>query len=1025
MRPAWFRVSRPVRPMGRILRKTVMALFAGLVAAGAAPAPAGGQVPPHIPWQTLATEHFRITFPPGLEAVARHVADRAEVARARLAEELGAPPQGVVDIVITDHVDDSNGFARVFPTNRIVLYARPPVDHLALAFAPDWIDMLVVHELTHIVHGDLTGTPGSILRQLLGRAPIIWPVFPAAATPQWSIEGLATYFESRFTGAGRTYGSIHDMMVRADVLEGRFAEIDEVSGYSPEWPGGQRWYVYGSLFYDYVARTRGVEALRELAARTARAWIPPTLAFDRVARRGIGASFTELWAEWREHLQRRYAALADSLRAEGLTEGEALTTEGRYVLYPRAAAGGRVAYAVEDGRSDPGTRLLDAATRERRSLGRRNGLATLAWFPGGDSLLVAQREFSDRYHVFGDLYVVDGRGKERRITRGARLSEPDVAPDGVRAVAVQTEAGATRLVLVELATGAVEPITAYDLAVGWSAPRWSPSGDYIAAARWRLGGEYDVVILAPDGRVVRELTRDRAIDGAPAWSPDGRYVLFWSDRSGIPNLYAYDVTARAAADGDTARLFQITNTLTGAFYPDVDPDGRWIYYVGYRSDGYRLERIPYDPARWRPASPLRPELAMEAGSAPPAGVRAALPVEGGREGPDQTVEPYSAARTLLPRYWLPTWTDEGVAGRFIGVTTYGEDVVGRHAFDAWVGRDVDRPRFAGAFHYRYAGLGNPVLTFGLARDWDRIGRVRLEDQSTRDVIERETVVQVGTSFARRRWRSIATFDLGVEDVRRHREILNGTGLRLADPQDAMTGVYVRAAYGTARSRTMSISREAGLSAAVGVRRRWERDPAPDLDRSYSEATGLLTAFQPIPAFGHANHVLALRASGLWRGGDGAGISDIGGASGSAVDLGVASLGASRFLPVRGFPVGARSGTRAWSATLEYRLPIALIGRGYRVLPFNVDRLSAALFLDAGNAWCSPEIQERSSLCTPPEGPGAAGPFDPAPLVGAGAELALDLSVLFSAPTRLRAGVGFPVQGPTSEPAFYFQFGAGF
>ena len=34
------------------------------------------------------------------------------------------------------------------------------------------------------------------------------------------------------------------------------------------------------------------------------------------------------------------------------------------------------------------------------------------------------------------------------------------------------------------------------------------------------------------------LTRDRAKDVEPAWTPDGEYVVFRPDRDGISNLYA-------------------------------------------------------------------------------------------------------------------------------------------------------------------------------------------------------------------------------------------------------------------------------------------------------------------------------------------------------------------------------------------------------------------------------------------------------------------------------------------------------
>ncbi|NIX22338.1 MAG: hypothetical protein GWN07_21895, partial [Actinobacteria bacterium] len=68
-------------------------------------------------WRTLATEHFRVTFPRELEAVGREAADRAERAWDELESHFIEPPDGLVDLLVTDHADVSNGFARVTPSN--------------------------------------------------------------------------------------------------------------------------------------------------------------------------------------------------------------------------------------------------------------------------------------------------------------------------------------------------------------------------------------------------------------------------------------------------------------------------------------------------------------------------------------------------------------------------------------------------------------------------------------------------------------------------------------------------------------------------------------------------------------------------------------------------------------------------------------------------------------------------------------------------------------------------------------------
>ena len=994
----------PVRPAN-----LAAALALALACAGTAPLAA--QVPPHEKWQTLRTDHFRVTFSPGLEALARHAAERAEAAYAQLARELGSPPRDVIDVLLTGDADRANGFAMPFPSNRIVVYATPPVDDLELAYNRDWVELVIVHELVHIFHMDRAGLIGRAVRGIFGRVPFGWPVFPVIGTPQWSIEGLATYYESRLTGLGRVHGSLHEMVLRTAVLEDRFESIDQASGFGPQWPTGLRSYIYGSMFLEHLARRHGREVMREIVGRTAGAVIPPTLAFDRVARKATGRSFSEEWSAWRAELDARYTRLADSLRAEGLTETESLTPDGYFTQYPRAAADGRVAFSVVDGRSASATRVLDPETGAIRTLARRNGTGPSAWLPDG-SLLIAQLELEDQYRMLYDLYRVGMDGKEHRLTRGARLSEPDIAADGRRVVAVQRGEGGTRLVVYDLETGALRTLASEDPAAEWSLPRWSPDGTRIAAGRWLPGGEYDVVVLDTLGRVQRALTRDRALDIAPAWSPDGRYVLFSSDRTGIPNLYAYDL----AASDDAAALRQVTNVLTGALYPDVSPDGRWIYFTGYHADGYHIERIPFDTTTWRSPAPRVFAFAAEDGAA-------ILPRSGTEAGAGQggEVRAYSALPTLLPRAWLPLAYDEGVPGFFAGVSTYGEDLVGRHAYSAYAAVTINReePRLAGGLAYSWAGLGNPVLGVAASRAWDHAGFVQLPDSTLGDVVSREDVVSLSATLLRRRWRTAASLTLGAEHVQERFFIEDEPDLRLTDDYDRLVGAFARASFGNARLYPYSISHEDGVSLTLSARRRWDTDPSEILDRSYNEATAWGAAYKAIPAFGFANHVLALRASAVWRDGPGASLVELGGASGGALDVGVATVGGSAlFLPVRGFPKEVRLGTRAWSASLEYRLPIALINRGARLLPFYLDRLSAALFADAGRAWCTPAEERRSPAC-------ALAGEDETPLLSAGGEIALDVSLLFDTPFRIRGGVAAPIRGPASDPVFYIRIGPSF
>ena len=177
------------------------------------------------------------------------------------------------------------------------------------------------------------------------------------------------------------------------------------------------------------------------------------------------------------------------------------------------------------------------------------------------------------------------------------------------------------------------------------------------------------------------------------------------------------------------------------------------------------------------------------------------------------------------------------------------------------------------------------------------------------------------------------------------------------------------------------------------------------DATYTEVSGVLSGYSSVPAFGFAHHVVAGRVSALHRSGTGVGPTDVG--------------GPGDFLPVRGFEDGDRIGFNAWSASLEYRLPIAMVGRGVGVLPLFVDRIAGSVFLDAGNASCNDTQSAVFSACPGNDDRGSDM------LLSAGVELLGNLAVLSFVPAWMRVGVAVPLRGPRSGLRAYVGLGQGF
>ena len=996
-----------------------------LLVAGAlfAPARAASQVPPDQDWRALETEHFRITYPEPLHPLAGRLADRAERAYSSLASSFRDPPSGRIDIVLTDHADFSNGFANVVPGNRITLYARPPADGRSLSYFGDWMELVVTHELVHIFHLDPAGI-GGIVRAVLGRYPASWPFFPGRSTPTWLKEGVATWYESMLTGAGRVHGTWQDMVLRTAVLEDELETLSLASGRSPVWPAGQRPYIYGSEFFAYLLERTGGQGLGEFVDEVAGQVVPYRI--NAAARSAFGFSLSRAWEDWRAHVSARYRALADSLEdAQPVTTSEILTSAYYGEPHPRVSPGGtELAFFRLDGRSDPHLRLRTTEGGSERQLTRANARATLSWAPDG-GVVFSQFELADRYRTYSDLYRLAPDGRVTRITEQQRLVFPDVHPDGDRIVAVQEGEGTSRLVLVQLATGEVLPLTGASLDEHWAFPRWSPDGSWIAASQWRSGGRFDVVILDATGRLVSRVTEDRAVDTSPAWSPDGRMLLWSSDRSGIPNLFAAPVDE----GGRAGAARQVTNVLTGATQPVVDPAGEWIYYSAYHHDGWTIERTPYTPARWFEPFSTDPRFLTETGS-----VSDRYPAATVAES-----RPYRAFRSLLPTYWEPLYSpprrtfDRDVIGRGFGFATSGRDLVGRHTFWTW-GRFVpDRSRLEGRFGYTSRALGNPVVTMSLGQLYDRTATGGQREDGGVDtlfVVDRERRLDLSVDFLRPRFRNAVGLTLSASHNWVSSELLNvalepTADYRLRRPARRTGEASATLSFSTARSHSMSMSRENGLSGFVRGRAarvldlpgEFAGDPA--FDEAFEELTGRLSLYKSLGGGGFARQVIALRASGgiAWGPGADGFHFEVGDAAGTRERITGFSLfgGSPLLLPLRGYESASRRGRVAWSASAEYRLPLVLLRQGFGAWPMYLDRAGASLFLDAGNAW----------------GPETDGPFaNPkrAALASAGFEITVNTLPFWTVPVNVRLGVGFPLVadgGERSAARFHLRLGSAF
>jgi len=948
---------------------------------------------PWLRWYTLRTPHFRVHYHSGLEKSAQRIAGLAEHVHATLTPHLSWAPTAPVEVVLTDESDSANGFATAVPYNSIRLYATAPDEMSPLSDHDDWQLELFTHEYTHILHTDnISGLP-ALVNAVIGKN-----FAPNQRQPRWILEGLAVAMESQRTSGGRLKSSLFDMYLRADVLEDNLATLDQLNHSPRRWPGGELWYLYGAKFIEWILDTYGPDTYAAVARDYGANLIP--WGINRSIRRVTGRTYPELYTGWKATLTQRYGAQAAAVRARGLREGRRLTFGGRILTGPRFVPSGcarqrdaDIVYFRDDGHSRAGwyrQRVLTDKPTDPELITRAFG-AVGSFAPDCalyfDSLAPTRRRynFSDLFRLGSSADDPSGESLERaRLTTGQRAREPDVSPDGRHVAYVTNAAGTSTLRIAELSEdGALRnprrlvPSARYEQAY---TPRFSPDGRFVAYSAWTRGGYRDIRLVDVQSGAVTELFHDRAIDQQPSFSPDGKTLYFSSDRSGVSNIYAYDLA--------TLELEQVTNVINGAFSPQVSPDGRTLAYVGYTSRGFDLFLLPLNRANWLPApQPVTRE------DAPPVLTPRRFPVE-----------PYSALPTLRPRaLWLEVGTS--IYGTALTASTSGQDAVGLHAIAAQATAELSRPEWRASVDYTYSRLPFDLRLSAFRGSLPR-GEYRIGEQRER-VIERNFGVTsgLGLNLPGEFDGQAAAFSFTVARFEHDAPVGTRPDPGAEIPVEPASGTIAAAHLGYAFTNVeltqYSISPERGVQAFISAD---FADPAFGSTDTWSAVYGGVLGYVPLPWLRH--HVLALSATGGSAGGSypRRGAFSVGGFNNQPVlDVYTSGLRQSPFV-LRGFLPGQFVGANYNLFNAEYRFPIAYVDRGISTLPVFLHHLSGAFFADWGGAYDRIDREHPLRVMH----------------LGIGAELWLELRLGYSALGTLRLGAarGFGEQAPNALQTYF-------
>lgn len=237
-----------------------------------------------------------------------------------------------------------------------------------------------------------------------------------------------------------------------------------------------------------------------------------------------------------------------------------------------------------------GIRVTDG--RERPLTARRwSAVGQMSWLPGDAGLLVSARDSASAPFQIWQLSESGGNVRLTNDLNDYRSVSYNASTGSVLAVQTNVISGVWIMPFEDLTTQRsargqfpINASGAIQIASGTGRLHdvtWTSEGSVVYVSHASDGS--NVWVSEPHARTPRQLTLDaRNIHGI-AVSPDGRNLVFSSDRTGKFNLWRV-----AISGGDLMRL----TSGEGEVSPRFSPDGRWVVFQGGYQTGATVWRVP-------------------------------------------------------------------------------------------------------------------------------------------------------------------------------------------------------------------------------------------------------------------------------------------------------------------------------------------------------------------------------------------------------------------------------------------------
>ena len=488
-------------------------------------------------WQVLKTEHFDIYYYPEMQDLAERGAFYAEEAYKHLEVKFNHTLNNRVPLILYSshlHFQQTNTTGGFIPegVGGFFEFLKGRVV-IPSDGNTNQFRHVIRHELVHVFMHSKVSRVLVDHRKPSDRLP-----------PLWFVEGLAEYWST-------TWDTQAEMVMRDVVINDIVVGLSDIN----QIYGSFLMYKEGQNALQYIGKTYGEEKILLLMENF---W--KTGFFSDVLKMTIGKDYEEFDKEWLYALKKKYYPL---LASYDVPSQAALTL-------------------VEKGFNAKPVVFEYDSTREVYFIGNRTGYTGIY-----KSALDPDKERKE------ETRVVEGETSDEFEAFHPFRSRMDISKFGM--LAFVTKSGENdALHLHDVFRGETTESFHFPDLVSIGSTSWAPDGVHLAFTAVNKAGNNDLYIVDTKSRQLRKLTNDYYDDREPAWSPDGKTIVFSSDRTpfgelGTYNLFLYDVESGVLeyltyGDHTFSAPAWSKDGMRLAFTSDIDGNHNiWIMDMEHRS----------------------------------------------------------------------------------------------------------------------------------------------------------------------------------------------------------------------------------------------------------------------------------------------------------------------------------------------------------------------------------------------------------------------------------------------------------